>query len=289
MVAVAFYPILVVPLVRSSMSSVPAHAPVIACAFPGSLGGDHQCQPFTYGVVRERVVADSMQKFVWNFRRNLANFPQNFRTLSWHTFSAELPPIFCKNTFANGPTSELLTMRSFALWCKEASCLHILLRHAGRLRHCHSEFAQGPCTMQHSQPHSAPNPHRFQHLLRQMMTQIPRQEDNQPNRLTQLTSFIYMGLMARMKAGIWGLDPVRVDINLEKKTESGIKSGVFWEIKFGKHFSGKVPLFVLMVVWLALWDVRGCQGDRCECSFWRWFWGAATFPPRNFGGDPLEK
>ena len=30
-------------------------------------------------------------------------------------------------------------------------------------------------------------------ILRQMMTQIPGQEDNRPNRLTQLTSFIYMG------------------------------------------------------------------------------------------------
>ena len=43
-VAVASWPVFDV---RSSMWNVPAHAPIIPCAFPGTLGGDHQCQPFT--------------------------------------------------------------------------------------------------------------------------------------------------------------------------------------------------------------------------------------------------
>ena len=68
------------------------------------------CEQFTYGVVREGVIAE-------NFLRISANFPQNFCTLSWHnkkTFSAKFtqnfPQTFHKNPFANAPISELLNL-----------------------------------------------------------------------------------------------------------------------------------------------------------------------------------
>ena len=55
------------------------------------------------------------RKFSANFREISANFPQNFRTLSWRNkthffanfreFSAEFPQTFRKNPFANDPIS----------------------------------------------------------------------------------------------------------------------------------------------------------------------------------------
>ena len=58
------------------------------------------------------------RKFSANFHEIYANFPQNFRTLSWRTktrffpkfreLSAEFPQTFRKNPFANDPISELL-------------------------------------------------------------------------------------------------------------------------------------------------------------------------------------
>ena len=60
------------------------------------------------------------RKISANFREISANFPQNFRTLSWRNkthffvnfrkFSAEFPQTFRKNPFANDPLSELLIL-----------------------------------------------------------------------------------------------------------------------------------------------------------------------------------
>ena len=62
------------------------------------------------------------RKISANFRESSANFPQNFRTLSWRNkthffanfreFSAEFPQTFRKNPFANDPISELLTLET---------------------------------------------------------------------------------------------------------------------------------------------------------------------------------
>ena len=57
------------------------------------------------------------RKFSATFREISANFPQNFRTLSWRNkthflqFSAEFPQNFRKNPFASDPISVLLTSR----------------------------------------------------------------------------------------------------------------------------------------------------------------------------------
>ena len=35
-------------------------------------------------------------------------------------------------------------------------------------------------------------------------------------------------------------------------------------------------------------EVQGCWGDRCECSFWSWFWGPPTFCPLHLLGQSLR-
>ena len=68
------------------------------------------------------------RKFSAHFCEISANFPQNFRTLSWRNktyfsanfreISTEFPQTFRKNPFANDPISELLTCYTGAMFKK---------------------------------------------------------------------------------------------------------------------------------------------------------------------------
>ena len=74
------------------------------------------CRQFTYGIVREGVIAEIFPKMSAKFPQLSAEFPHPFLTQSNVSFanfrelSAEFPQTFRKNPFANDPISELLTM-----------------------------------------------------------------------------------------------------------------------------------------------------------------------------------
>ena len=70
---------------------------------------------FTYGVVREGVIAENFPQSPRNFRKLSAEFPHPFLT-QWNVFlanfrkiSAEFPQTFRNDPFANDPISELLS------------------------------------------------------------------------------------------------------------------------------------------------------------------------------------
>ena len=78
-------------------------------------------QQFTYGVVREGVIAENIPQSPRNFRKLSAEFPHPSLT-QWNVFfanfrkiSAEFPQTFRNDPFANDPISELLN----AGWRKE--------------------------------------------------------------------------------------------------------------------------------------------------------------------------
>ena len=63
---------------------------------PGTLGGYHQCQQFTYGV---NIIAEFCLNFSAKFLQILRSFPDAMKRVfaDFSTFSAEFPPIFRKN------------------------------------------------------------------------------------------------------------------------------------------------------------------------------------------------
>ena len=72
-----------------------------------------KCQQFTYGVVREGVIAEKFllisEKFPQTFRRISAPFPGAINCISLQ-ISAKFPQNFRKKPFANDPVSDLLKM-----------------------------------------------------------------------------------------------------------------------------------------------------------------------------------
>ena len=85
-------------------------------------------QQFTYGVVREGVIAETLlqisAKFPQTFRRISAPFPDAMKRISanFREVSAEFPQTFRKNPFANDPISELLNEHRLMIEWETETC-----------------------------------------------------------------------------------------------------------------------------------------------------------------------